>query len=369
MKLLHVLAPARFGGLESVVLALATGQGSRGHSVSVAALRRDVSPAPPLLQRLRESGVDVREIVLAGRSYWRQLRRLQAAITDVQPDIVHSHGYHADILLAVAANNLGTPTVSTVHGFTGGGLRNRFYEWLQTRAYQRFDAVLAVSASIHERLLLEGVTREKIHLVRNAWMPTGSLLPGRAAREALGIEDDVFSLGWVGRVSREKGLDVLVQALVSLRELPVQLTVIGDGSDRPNIEELSRDLGVADRIQWVGTLPDAGRFMTAFDCFVLSSRTEGTPITLFESMDAATPIVATHVGGVPEMLSSGTAVLVPPDRPSALADAIRNVMADRPAAADRARLARDHLRKAFALEPWLRSHEQIYGQLGPPATG
>jgi len=120
---------------------------------------------------------------------------------------------------------------------------------------------------------------------------------------------------------------------------------------------------LGDRLRWCGTVPDAARLFRAFDVFVLSSRTEGTPIVLFEAMAADTPIVATAVGESRTLLSSRDALLVPPDDPVALAEAIRRVHADPATAASRAARARQRLAGDFAPAPWLASYERIYQSL------
>jgi glycosyltransferase involved in cell wall biosynthesis len=116
-------------------------------------------------------------------------------------------------------------------------------------------------------------------------------------------------------------------------------------------------------ITWHGVVPDAGRLLRAFDVLVLSSRTEGTPMVVLEAMAAGVPIVATRVGGVPDVLSSADAMLVPPEDPAALAAAIRAVHDHPDAARSRADSARRRLDTEFALAPWLARYEAIYRQV------
>ena len=113
-------------------------------------------------------------------------------------------------------------------------------------------------------------------------------------------------------------------------------------------------------MRWHGFMANAGRLYAAFDVFVLSSRTEGTPIALLEAMSAGVPIVATSVGGVPDVVSRNEALLVPSDDPVALADAIRSVYSDPTAAATRACAAQQRLSQNFAAAPWLAAYEALY---------
>jgi glycosyltransferase involved in cell wall biosynthesis len=193
----------------------------------------------------------------------------------------------------------------------------------------------------------------------NAWSPVDAQLTRELAREELKLSDHVFNVGWVGRVSHEKGADILVEALPLLNE-SFHATVIGDGTDRPTLERRAKELRIDDRISWCGEMGAAPKLFAAFDLFVNCSRTEGTPITLFEAMQASVPIVATAVGGVPDVLSAEEAILIPPEDPAALAAAIREVQTHPTDAARRALRARRRLEKDFATSPWLESYERIY---------
>jgi glycosyltransferase involved in cell wall biosynthesis len=359
LKVLHLLAPARFGGLERVVHALATGQKATGHDVEVVMLlERDVAE-PPLANELHDAGVPVIRVVRAARAFRAQRNLVRDICRQAVPDILHSHGYLPDVLAASLGRNFPAARVSTVHGFTGGKWRNRFYEWLQRRSYVRFDAVIAVSKKLAFDLTPRAST-EALHMLPNAWMPTEEPLSPETACEALSLSLGVFHIGWVGRISREKGADILIEALPALSDIKLHVTLIGDGVDRAELEHRVIELHLEDRVSFHGEIALASRLFPAFDLYVLSSRTEGTPITLFEAMHAAVPIVATSVGGVPDVVSSEDALLISPENPLALASAIRDVHDHPIAAARRASHARSRLERDFAAMPWLESYERIY---------
>ncbi|HEX4600974.1 MAG TPA: glycosyltransferase [Gemmatimonadales bacterium] len=357
---LHIIAPGTVGGLERVVQLLAQGQAQRGTEVHVAAVLDDPAAATPLLEALAATGVVAHRIGGRGRAYWRERGATRELCRRLRPDVVHTHGYRPDVLDAGVARRLDIPIVTTVHGFTGGDWKNRLYERLQRRAYRGFDAVVAVAGPLAAELVRAGVPAARVHLVRNAWHETIPLLDRAHARRALGIPPHGFHVGWVGRISSEKGADVLVDALAYLGDRPLMVSILGTGPERAPLERRARALGVAARIRWHGAMTDAARLFAAFDVFVLSSRTEGTPIVLFEAMAAGVPIVATRVGGVPDVVSAAEAKLVPADDPSALAAAIRAVQ-DAPAtAAWRAGAARARLAQDFGVAPWLERYETIY---------
>ncbi len=364
--ILHAVAPARFGGLESVVICLAAGHRARGHDVHVAAILPSDNAGHPFLQRLKEADVPAHHLIIPGRSYLRERRAVADLCGRLDPAVLHTHGYRPDVVDSGVGRRLGIATVTTVHGFTGGDVKNRFYEWLQRFAFRHFDAVIAVSEPLADSLAAAGLPSDRIHLVPNAWAGTLGLLEAGEARGRLGVANGQFHVGWVGRLTDEKGPDVLIDALPHLAELPLTVSILGEGEERPSLEEKSRNLGIADRIIWHGAVPDAGRFFPAFDVFVLSSRREGTPIVLLEAIEAGVPVVATAVGGVPGVVGSGGALLVPPEDPEALAGAIREVYFEPDRASLRARSAKQKLARDFSGDRWLARYEEVYaGVLRP----
>ncbi len=334
MLILHVVAPAEIGGLERVVAMLAPGQARAGHDVHVAAVVDTSCVEPPLLSTLAD-GVTTHAIALPARAYGRERAAVKELCRRLRPDIVHTHGYRPDVVDSGVPRRLGIPTVTTVHGFTGGGFRNRLYERLQRRAYRSFDAVVVVSGPLATQLRRERVPADRI--------------------------------GWVGRLGREKGPDVLLDGLVHLTDLPLSVSIVGNGAEQRSLRARAERLGVERIVQWHGLVPDVGRLFAAFDVFVLSSRTEGTPMVLFEAMAAGVPIVAARVGGVPDVVSSSDATLVPPADPVALAKAIRAICRDPGVASGRARRARERLYADFTLPPWIARYDAIYRRVSNKA--
>jgi len=357
---LHLLAPAPAGGLERVVGTLARGLRRWGHEVHIGAIVEEVDGRLEMLAPLAEHGVRIHTVLVPPRGYRHERTQVAELCRTVQPDLIHTHGYRPDVLDIGVARRLGIPVVSTVHGFTGGGWRVRAYERLQRLALRRCDAVVAVSHPLTESLVHSGVARARVHTIPNAW--DGAIpLERRAARGALDLPESAFVIGWVGRLSEEKGPDLLLDAISQLGPSNAIVSIIGDGPLRGVLRERSARDGDR-RIRWHGAVSDAARLFTAFDVFVLSSRTEGTPIVLFEAMAAHVPIVATTVGGVEGVVSAETAYLVPRDDPSALATALRRVLADREFAVQRATAALHRLMTHFRPEPWVERYLAVYAR-------
>jgi glycosyltransferase involved in cell wall biosynthesis len=358
LKIWHLVAPAPFGGLERVVYALALGQQNAGAGVSVVALLDDHGEEPSIIDELRKANVPVIPLVHPARSYIAQRRSLEALARELRPDVVHSHGYLPDVLNASMTSELPFARVTTVHGFTGGGWRNRLYEKLQRTSFRRFDTVIAVSKKLAGELAHQ--YPRKSQPLPNAWIPSSTIATQREARDRLRLTSDAFNVGWVGRLSHEKGADVLLDAVGQLRDLPIRVSFVGDGSERRALELRARKLDIDAIVSWHGKVPMAGRMLPAFDLLVISSRTEGTPITLFEAIEAGVPVVASAVGGIPDVVASSEAILVAPEDAGGLASAIRQVYDSRDDAKARARNAKARLRRDFNGDAWIKSHIAIY---------
>jgi glycosyltransferase involved in cell wall biosynthesis len=370
LEVVHVIAPAPVGGLEQVVFSLASGQHSAGTRVAIAALLSSPANDPAFLQQLETVGIVVHRIRCRGRDYRSQATAVAGIVRNHTAAIVHSHGYLPDGIALWARRQAPAALISTVHGNTGGSLRNRFYEWLDRRMLRRFDAVVAVSGQLLDDLAAAGISRSRLHLIRNAYGREAPPLDREPARRSLGLPPNGTLVAWIGRISREKGLDVLIDALAEPPAIQAVLAVIGDGPDRSFVQQRAATRGVEDRVRWLGMVPGSSDLLRAFDLVVISSRTEGTPMVLLEAMAAGVPIVTTRVGGIPDVVSGEEAILVPSEDPPALATAIRDALADPARSARRAGASRARLNSAFGLEPWVDAYGAAYrAAIAGTATG
>ena len=320
----------------------------------------------PFVTALARDRIESAVVRVGAKGYVREWQSLRELMRRTQPDVVHTHGYRSDVIGGLAAAVSGIPRVTTVHGFTGGDAKNRANEWLQVHAYHGFSAVVAVSTTIVQRLKKSGLRDSLIRTIPNAIDQQLPIRSRDAARTKLGASKDEFVIGWVGRMSNEKGLDVLVESLRNIKQ-PFKAIFIGDGPDRePLSREIAR-LGLESSVRWTGVVPDAAALFSAFDVLASSSRTEGIPIVLLEAMPANVPIVATKVGGIPEMLDDAEALLVPSEAPLELAAAISAVRRDPASARARAAAARARLDRDFTVEPWVARYEAVYRSILPVA--
>lgn len=360
LRVVQLAAPARFGGLETVVRQLSSGLLRRGHAICVACLLdEDIDArAHPFVAGLRGDGVPVEIIQLPHRAYLRERDAVAEVVGQFSADVLHTHGYHADLVGAMAARAERVPRVATAHGFIGGGWKNRVYEALQRRSYRKVAGVVAVSEAIAEDLSRDEAVAPAVRLLPNAWARRPARLDRKRARVLLGLDADAFTVGWIGRMSREKGPDVVLEAFDEPPTGAQVLCMVGDGPLRAALEGKRSSHGA--RVHWTGAVPDVGNLFAAFDAVVLSSRTEGTPMVLLEAIDAEVPVVATRVGGIPAVVGPDEALLVEPEDPAALRRAVMTIVADPVAAERRAERAVRRMASEFSSDEWLAAHEAIY---------
>lgn len=361
-RVLHAIAPGPVGGAESAVLGLTAGLAEAGVGVVLGVLA-DAS-STPFIDRARAEGRQVEVIQAPGRAYWRDWSGLRRLVRDHRIGLVHTHGYRADMMGYLAGRSEGIPVVCTAHGFTDGSAKNRLNQSLANLALRRDSAVIAVSAPLAARLAAAGVDPARIVTIPNAWRPPSAPPFGRdAARASLGLEGAGPLVGWVGRLSHVKGADIALEAMALVRDTGATLVFVGDGPDRAALEAQASALGLGTRARFVGSVPVASAILPAFDALVLSSRSEGTPMILLEAIHAGVPIVASAVGGVPDLVPDGTGLLVPSGDPAALASAVDEVLAHADPARARARAARAHVAERFSPAEWVSRHLSVYQRL------
>ncbi len=364
VRVLHVVAPARAGGLESVVIQLTTGLRANGHVAQVAAVLDPAdASAHPFVEALEDAQVPVHRIVVGTREYRAERGAIARLMRANDVEVLHTHGYRPDVVDGGVARSMNRAHVTTLHGFIGGSWRRRAYEWLQVRAAVRANAAIAVSAPIAMQLRRAGGGRTA-HLLRNAVAPNASALGRAASRAALSLPADAVLVGWVGRLSFEKGPDLFVEAL-ALTDDRVHGVFVGDGPLREQMRALAGERNIAHRLHFTGMRPQASRYLAAFDILALTSRSEGTPMVLLEAMWAGVPIVATAVGGVPDIIDQHVGLLCRPGDPAGLQQSIERLMVDQPTALALANAAQARVKADYSMVRWICAHEAVYAAVLP----
>ncbi len=291
-----------------------------------------------------------------------------------RPTIVHTHTAKAGLLGRIAARTARVPVV--VHTYHGHVLRGYFspaktavFRWLEARLASVADAVIAVSEAVKQDLVDLGVTRaDKIRVV-----PLGldlahlaGDLPRGGLRGPAGIEESAPLVGMVGRLVPIKGVPVFLEAagLVRKRQPSVRFALVGDGEERDALEAEVRRRGLEGAVTFFGWRRDLAAVYGDLDVVVNASANEGTPVALIEALAAARPVVATRVGGTPDLLADGAhGRLVPPGEPEALADAIVETLEQSEAARRRAQAGREYVLERHSAARLVRDVDALYREL------
>lgn len=354
----QVVAPGQVGGVETVVSQLLRAQRGSTCPMDALLLLPPHVEIPSAFSRLADMGVRVQRIDAPHRAYWSHYQALRAALRAFDVRVMHSHGYHADILCSLLASITGRRHVATLHGFIGSTRRGRLYESLQLRMLRRADAVIAVADTVAERASAGGVPPARIHVIRNP-APSAPSASCAEARTTLGIPPASAVLGWVGRMSAEKNPLGFLELLAGL---PGTFGVmLGDGPLREVVAAEALRLGVTDRLLAPGAWPESGTLMRAFDVLAITSHTEGTPMVALEAMRAEVPVVSTAVGGVPRLLREGAGVVVPVNDAQAMASAVDGLLIAASQRATMVQRATARIEAEYSIESWWRAHQVLYG--------
>ena len=355
-RVLIVITLAEVGGAQTYVMALLPALTAR-YDVTVAAW----GPGP-LRHAAERAGATyvplhwVRRELSPGRDL-RGLVELYRLFRRVQPQLVHANSSKAGVLGRLAASLARVPTrVFTVHGWAfkaHTGLASRVYLWADRAMRPLTTAIICVSQTeleVGQRARTCDPTRTVV--IHNA-------VDAEAAPKAalVGVPPLVLS---VGRLKAPKTFDTLLGALASLDQTTFSASIVGDGPDRPRLQRLA-----SASVRFLGERHDVPALLAGSDVFVLSSASEGLPLSVLEAMAAGLPVVASAVGGVPELVGE-TALLVPPRDEAALAEAIALLLADESLRRRLGAAARERALSEFSLARFRAAHVELYERLIAP---
>jgi glycosyltransferase involved in cell wall biosynthesis len=350
------------GGAETLLSEQAAGAAAAGHDFTVGYLR---GPEGPPAERLRQLGIVPEEVPITSLLGPRDLRRVRTHVARVRPDLLHTHLGYSDFLGGIAARSLGIPAVSTLHVMEWDrDLRSRVQ--LQLIALGRLaccQRVIMVSDAARASYLAAWpARRDRVVTVHNGIAAPPRPGAGRAVRAELGIAPDDQVIAMITVLREGKGHDVAVEAVRAVRErFPrVRLLILGDGPAEQEVRALAAPLG--DAAILAGHRSDVMEVLDATDVVLHPSRVDAFPTALLEAMAAEVPVVASRVGGIPEIVDDGhTGVLVsPPPRAEPLARALGDLLADPSRRRALAAAGRARFEEQFTIEAWMRRLSAVY---------
>ena len=320
----------------------------------------------PALDELRSAGVRFDGLERSSRRDLAPWASLAQSLRGGRIDVLHTHKFGSNVWGGLLGRAVRVPVIVAhehTWSYEGWPLRRGLDRHVVARGA---DAFLAVSHEDARRMAeVEHVDPRDVLVVPNG-IPPPRLPRAGAVRRELGIPPDAPVIGTAARLSRQKAPGVLVRAAARLRgEFPhLRVLIAGAGREEAAVRALIRELGLEDTVLLLGARTDVPDVLAALDVAVCASRWEGSPLSVMEYMASGLPIVATAVGGVPDLIEPGVhGVLVAPGDPVALADAVAGLLRDPAAARAMGRRARERQRREFDLGVTVQRLERLYDDL------
>ncbi|SEQ02173.1 Glycosyltransferase involved in cell wall bisynthesis [Solimonas aquatica] len=348
MKIVVVMHSHKLGGAERHVLKLLDALRARGHLVHFAGPHNGWLGEQVLARNIPSLHLPMRGMydALSAVKLARYLRKVDA-------DIVHGHSMRGTRYATWAGHRVGVPAVGTAHSTTAG-------RWLADT-----QALIPVSWAVHLSLRQQGYGRSLVDPIYPGIADSGvlTLSQRRESRAALGLKDEDCALVMLARLIPDKAQDLAIAALSRLRDLPLQLFLYGDG-DADWQEQLKAQIEreqLQSRVRFLGQQQEASKTLAMFDIFLQPSRREALGLSLLEASAQALPIVASEVGGIPEVIEHEyNGLLVPANDAEALAAAIRRLHADPAWAAGLGAAARRRFLQEFTVNVMAARIEAVY---------
>jgi glycosyltransferase involved in cell wall biosynthesis len=308
MNIVHLTASTFHGGPERQMLGLASSLSDAARTVFLSFAER--GRCRSFLNVCRQQGFEAVALQNDTPRLRSAVREIAGELARVEADVLLCHGYKANILGRPAARQYGIPAIAVSRGWTAESFRVRMYERLDRFHLRFMDHVVAVSEAQAKKVRKAGVPAERLTTIANAIDPERFADPDPHYRSRLerffrGPRSRI--VGAAGRLSPEKGFDVFVEAAAHLIDIDptVGFVLFGDGPQRAVLQERIVELGMIGSIVLAGFRNDLDAFIPHLDLFVLPSHTEGLPNVVLEACAAGVPVVATAVGGTPEVIEDG----------------------------------------------------------------
>ncbi len=331
----HVAGGGDRGGAKTHILALLTHMDSTRFNCSLVCLNDG-----PLAEEARESGLDVTVIPMYHHLDVGAVFRLRKHFKRIRPVIVQTHGVRANLVGRIAAKMARvTHILSTMHSLVSldypTPFANSVFTYVDRLSSTLAERLIAVSGQLKENLIQQGFPKEKFTVIHNGIDLSPYQVDGdqvkRKAKAALGIHTSTRVIGTVGRLVPIKGYEDFLTAAGKIKsfEKDICFLMVGDGPCLEKLKEQAANLGISEQVIFTGYRADTADIFFAMDVFVITSLSEGLPIVMLEAMAAGLPIVATAVGGIPEVIThQKNGILVKPRQPNELADRIIALMED-----------------------------------------
>jgi len=353
-------------GAERWILALARNLDPQRVETHVVAIKDDPGLEVALCQEAARRGFRSHVFQGYGKVNFSVIGQIRRYIREQGIQVLHTHFYKTDIIGLLATQGTPCKIVSTPHGWSKHmDFKLWCYEGLDRAVFPFLDAVAPLSEELFQPLTRIPGLKQKLHLIING-VDLSEVEEVNAANPVLlqRKRAGAFIAGYIGQLIPRKGLDTLLRAVAALSDLPLELYLIGEGGQRPELEQLARALGLEERVHLVGYRDDRLEWLHGFDCFVLPSRLEGIPRCLMEAMGARVPVVASDIPGCSDLIEHRrTGLLFDVDDPASLAEQIALLATSAELRQLLSEAAREHVYAHYSAARMAKDYEALYASM------
>ena len=376
VKIAYILTSVEFGGAEKVSFNVLKNINKKEFRVRPIVLLRPWERHNVFIEEIEKENYQYLSVPVArkdlreGRDCFRIIHCFKILFSILQReryDVVHTNGYFSDIIAIPACKLLGIPHIATCHGFIANNRKLYLYNMLD-RLFLRFsNKIISVSDGIKHDLIKSGIKESRVIVIENAVEGKYNkklLLQNRQnKRHQLNIKEKEFVLGYIGRLSEEKGIKYLIEAssLLDKSDLPVKVLIIGDGPQKKELMDFVNEKGIKDKVVFAGFQADIESWLPALDIFVLPSFTEGTPMSLLEAMALGIPVVASAVGGIPRVIDpEKNGMLVSPGKSVEIKDTVYLLYENEVLRNNISQAAKETIKLKYNVHDWINKIEAEY---------
>ena len=355
LRVVHIISSMSVGGMEHFAVRMAAWQKRAGMEASILSLQG----SGPLQAEAEAAGVSVH--ALGGSNKAVRVLKGLLTICRLRPQIVHGHNQTSVQYALLGKRMIGAKVLITAHGRGKSDYREpKQEEWRQV------SAVTAVSEAVAEEIC-DSLPVGRLSVILNGVETSVAKRPREETRKSFGIDETEIVGTIVARIDAMKGHDTLLEACATLKRRNKEFTllIVGDGVERGNRERLSCELNLPpDKVRFLGFRNDVPDILSASDFFLLPSLTEGLPLSVLEAMSHGLAVVATNVGGIPELVQEGVhGLLVPPKNQSSLANAIEQILMNPALRREMGRLGFSRVQKEFSFDAMMEKYSERYEQV------
>ncbi len=357
------------GGPEKTILNSPRFLTSLGYRASCAYMHPPNDPGFEVLrQRAKDWNAPLISIPDRGIRDLMVFRKLLQICRDKNVAIWHAHDYKSNFIGLVLQRYWPMHLITTAHGWVKFTWRTPLYHWVDRFCQRRYEKVICVSQDIQAQCLQHGVKPDRCIWIDNAidTIEFKRTLALSDAKSRMGVEPNRMLVGAVGRLSKEKGFDVLIQSIARLIEMGIdlELWIAGDGDQRSKLEMLIGEQKDPKRFRLLGHRNDTRELFQAMDVFALSSFREGLPNVVLEAMALEVPVVATRIAGIPRVVrDKENGLLVEPSSVDELTSAINTLLSDGKLRKQFSKAGRDLIEREFSFDKRMQKVSRIYDEL------